>query len=407
MSRQPAYFDYNDLRVAVAKLSIVVQKKAIVPACEHILFECDGSVARLMSTDIKTMYQTEIPCDGIADFTLDGALIARVLSLSKDSRVVSIHAAEGMWDSEVRIGDSSYIIQGYEPSVHPRLKIVGELVEGEFRTSDLADAIRHTKAGRDKDDILGRHGHSFSSKDGVAGVYATNGFTCQSFSMECEMEAEFTMPPVFASSIERMKGEFATLSVSDRFASISCERDTVSCVLIDVKMPDYRAVIGSMAKGEMSCVVTVEADHLNPCLDRCLVFSESDYDSVEVVVSEDSIGLFSGTVDMGEAREVVANWSFDGEPTALSFNCKALSGMTSQITGLVRVSLLKMDNGFGAMIVESVNEPGVQHLCTAIKMENRVERKPKRAAKKEVDTRSKREQFQERMLTTKFEPGLC
>ena len=367
MNRNTVIFNLSDLKGAVAGLSKALPKKSIVPACEHIHFECEDGMAILTATDTRTMIRVDLPCQGDASFTISGDIYIKLLGLSEDKGSVVISDSDSEWGSKVSIGKDSFFLDGYDPSVFPIMDTDTDAEGVDVSLEEIQFAIQHTSAGRTNNDVIvARYTYSFVGKDGVLKVYTYNGFCCCSYAMESDFEGSFMLLPGAASVILAMSGKVARMFLSEKTFTLTGESESMSTIIPTENILDYGLAFSLVTEESTVCSMMVEQAVLKNTMARCLIVSEVDFSAVDFYVSMGRVSVEANGEAIGAYKGELVCYDFIGDDLEAGFNTKILLQIISKMDGTLRLSFYQIGTTYGLQI-ESMINPSPAHLITGMK----------------------------------------
>ncbi|MEP2668864.1 MAG: DNA polymerase III subunit beta [Cyclobacteriaceae bacterium] len=321
------------LREALNPLLLAIDSRVVVPALENFLFQVEGRVARITSSNLSISMVTTVNIERSKTDRVDVCIPARILLdtlKSLEDEPVDFVFDHNLHSFEIISEEGRYKMATVRAADYPKLPVPADSKRIEISKEELMEAIHHTSLCVSTDVLrpamCGIYAHGSNGRLVFA---STDGHRLSKFVTDAHgMEDGIIIPKKAMTILQVLLKDCPTESVELKYSSMNLfveVGDTmVIARLIDERFPAYESVIPT----EHSISMVVNRHSLVDSLKRISLYANRSTSQIQLVIIGDGLRIESDDADFGKEAEEALIIEHSGDDMTIGFNARLLLELT-------------------------------------------------------------------------------
>jgi len=362
----------DDFAKGLHRVQSIVEKKGTMPILYNVLLEAKLNELTITATDLevglKGTHPAEISQEGKA--TLSAKKLYEVIKELPEKKV-SLKMKENQW-VQILSGKSLFKIMGLEAEKFPSLPSFEEENFIAAETETLKEMIEKTIFAVSTDEsrynLTGVFfSQRISEEDKALRMVATDGYRLslieRSLNTEVQgLEKGILLPKKGLAELSKLideGGEKLWFKIKNNNFIVKKDKVLLIMRLLDAEFPDYRQVIPSKTKKNIS----LKRNQVLDSLRRVAILSSEKTKGVKFNFSQDLLELSSYNPELGEAKEEVAV-EYKGEDFLIGFNSRFVLEVLNSLKS--EDVVFGLEDSSSPVLIRPANDE--RHTCVVMPM---------------------------------------
>lgn len=294
------------LAKAATDIREIIENRNVIPVLANIAISAKDGRATLKASNLEQEAVVSIPCEGDAEFTLDGDKLASMAKASPKGKDIAFSVKDGRVD--VSAGRSKWKVATLPIEDFPNLREVKPECEFEIDAPELVAALaRCAKCMSEAEAKYYLQGVFLHYFEGAIHIASTDGSAMATLPL---INGEFgSLPDVIVPSnnvkqlIKLLAGFVGTVNVgvSANYVAWAWGDMALTTKTIDGTFPDYRRVIPADA----STSVTIDCGELAGAVKRVTLLLDEKTKAITMKFGKDEVELVAVSMTGEQANEAV------------------------------------------------------------------------------------------------------
>ncbi|MCF6289491.1 MAG: DNA polymerase III subunit beta [Desulfobacterales bacterium] len=363
---------------ALALLQNISGKKGTLPILANVLIQCADNTIELIATDLEVGIKNMVPAEIVQPgaITLPAKILYEIVKESGTEKI-SLEEQDNYW-MKIVAGSSVYNLAGTAAEEYPAFPeyndgdmvsfacdSINELIEktvfsvanereSNFTLTGILLERDELKDGSPSLRMVSSDGHRLSIMERRAQEEIKN----------ISFEKNIIIPRRGVLEIRKIceANETVRVGFDKKQIVLKSEKVLIIIRLLNGDFPDYRNIIKVIV---MEKSIEVERVLFLEALKRTNLFTEDNFNAVQLDVNKESIVLSSHNADYGNATDKIGT-KYDGEPLTIGFNCRyfieTLQVMKSDIIKLY------INSEQSPCLIQGDDDPGFMSIIMPMKI---------------------------------------
>lgn len=347
----------NLARITTRANEVSGNKNSPLPILAYVLIEGDGGIIKITATNLEEILNISV--DGVVDSEGKVCIpIARLKDIAHacDKGNILIETAENQ--VKIEAGGASYALNTLPAENYPDTSEADkEAKTFTIQGTALAGLISNVSFAVSRD--INKEGLTAIALHGCGKTLKAVGCDGHRLALE-KVESEcfegFKLIPLpaakkIAQIADKAGDQLVSISLGEKFISVSQGDTKYRARLVDNAYPDYEAVLDNAIKGAVTSKANIEKTKLMSSLRLSSVVNDKETTALTLKFdSKNPLGIFAANSNVGDAATEVEVSEFSGTPLTMKFNGSYLLEGISSLPGDA-VSMSFGDNGLSPVIL--------------------------------------------------------